>query len=503
MEKENNLIVVKSNKLIESKYKSTLNEQRIILLLISSIKPEDDEFQEYIINLNDLKKMLDITTNDFNRQIKETLDSLITKLIVIKEEDGDLRTSWLSQAKYFDNEGEVALSFAPRLKPHLLQLKSYFTAYELDKVIKFKGVYSIRIYELLVKDYNFYRKEKNVFIYSIADLKEKLGINKDEYSQIVEFKRRVLDSAQKELKEKSDLFFDYECIKTKRTITDIKFTIKTKIKIVNKEIIDITPSQIEEKIKSDGDEITKKLKSWGTIKIDEIRAKHSDEVILDAFKYIEFEILKKKKAGKESIRNLGAYFIKILPKAGSPFEFTKDYLDYVIKEEQIKNQKQEEENRRKEGERIKEILDKKVSEKIEDLKKNSPEEWEEIEKEVRDKVSSEVKPPKQDKEEREFIKKIISELDEKEKNILELEAIEKAKTSLLGLGLSEDSKNFNNVLKSVKISTFESIIKEKYLTEIESQLKETSYYKSYEKRMIIESNEIRRRIIIKKLKDNI
>ena len=79
----------------------------------------------------------------------------------------------------------------------------------------------------------------------------------------------------------------------------------------------------------------------------------------------------------------------------------------------------------------------------------------------------------------------------------------KAKASLLVLGLSEDSNNFASVLKSIKTSAFEAAIKDKYSSEIQGLLKETSYYKAYEQRLIMESNQIRRSIIIKKLKDDI
>ena len=113
-------------------------------------------------------------------------------------------------------------------------------------------------------------------------------------------------------------------------------------------------------------------------------------------------------------------------------------------------------------------------------------------------VNSELKPPKQDKEEKAIVKQIISGLTDKDKKMLELEALEKAKTSLIGLGLTKDSKNFQTALNSVKTSVFESIIKEKYASEIQSLLKETKYYKSYEKRVIIESNKVRRGIIIDK-----
>lgn len=153
---------------------------------------------------------------------------------------------------------------------------------------------------------------------------------------------------------------------------------------------------------------------------------------------------------------------------------------------------------REKQERFLKELDEKISKKIEDLQLNSPEEWEAVEKEVGKRVNSELKPPKQDKEEKAIVKQIISDLTDKDKKNLELEALEKAKTSLIGLGLTEDSKNFQTALNSVKTSVFESIIKEKYVSEIQSLLKETKYYKSYEKRVIIESNKVRRGIIIDK-----
>ncbi|MBF0235045.1 MAG: hypothetical protein HQK65_18725, partial [Desulfamplus sp.] len=189
---------------------------------------------------------------------------------------------------------------------------------------------------------------------------------------------------------------------------------------------------------------------------------------------------------------------------GQPFQRSLHHNKYL--EEQDKKKQQEEikqqeqlkaKQERERQERLIKELDEKVNKKIEDLKLNYPDEWEAVEKEVSDKANAELQPPKQDKEEREFIKAIISELTEHDKNMLEAAAIEKAKTNLIDLGFSEDSKNFNNVLKSVKQTTFELIVKDKYSSEIQILLKETKYYKAYEQRLIIQSNRIRREIIIK------
>jgi len=504
---------------VEAKYKLTLNEHRLILILIAQIKPEDQEFKEYFIKISDLQTLFEITDNGYYSKIKKVTENLLSKPLSIPTQKGRLLCNWISSAEYLDDEGYVKLCFDPKLKPYLLQLKSYFTAYGLDNLIRLKSVYSIRLYEILLKEYRYYGKKRFSFAFSVKELKTMLGIEESEYPFFNNFKVKVLEVAEKELKAKSNLYFEYKTIKTVRAITDIEFFVinkekkeeKTQKQLAqkenSKETVDINHSPVEEQ---ETDEIIKRLIALGFQDYKKIRSEHSDEVLLNAFADLDFEIEDRKKKKKESLKNVGAWVRKRLPIAGQPFQRSLHHNKYL--EEQDKKKQQEEikhqeqlkaKQERERQERLIKELDERINAKIEDLKLNSPEEWEEIEKEVRHKVSSEVKPPKQEKEEKEIIKSIISELTEKDRKILELDAVEKAKTSLIGLGLNEDSKNFNSVLKSVKASTFEAIVKEKYLSEIENQLKETSYYKTYEKKFIMESNEIRRRIIINKLKDDI
>jgi len=511
-----NYLVVKSNKLIEAKYKLSLNEQRLIHTLISKIKSDDEEFKEYYIKVTELKDLFDLEDTTYYSKIKKITENLLGKTLSIQEEDGLLQINWISSAKYLDTRGVVKLKFDPDLKPYLLQLKNYFTAYGLDNILKLKSIYAIRLYEILLKEYCYYRKTRISFIFNLKELKELLGLDAKQYSQIISFKKDILDIAERELKEKSDFYFEYKTIKTGRAITDIAFFVINKEKKQkqlaqkedSKEIIDVKSSRIAEETETD--EIIKRLIELGFQDYKKIKEEHSDEVILNAFADLDFEIEDRKKKKKDSLKNIGAWVRRRLPIAGQPFQRSLHHNKYLEEQDQKKQQeeiKQQEQlkakiERDKKENLIKE-LDDKINARIEYLKLNSPEEWEEIEKEVSDRVTSELKPPKQEKEEKEIIKAIISELTEKDRNILELDAVEKAKISLADMGITEDSKSFNNIMKSVKTSTFEKIIKERYLSEIQSQLKESSYYKTYEKKFTMESNEIRRRIIIKKLKDDI
>lgn len=48
----NRLVVRKSNDLIEARYKLTVEEQRLVLLLSTAISPEDEDFKDYEIKVS-------------------------------------------------------------------------------------------------------------------------------------------------------------------------------------------------------------------------------------------------------------------------------------------------------------------------------------------------------------------------------------------------------------------------------------------------------------------
>jgi plasmid replication initiation protein len=115
----------------------------------------------------------------------------------------------------------IGISFHPRMKPYLLQLNNKFTMYDVRNILKLPSAYSIRIYELL-KQYENIGKRK----LKVEELKDILGIE-NEYPLYANFKQRVINKAQKDMKEHTDIMFTFEEIKSGRSITDIIFFIKT------------------------------------------------------------------------------------------------------------------------------------------------------------------------------------------------------------------------------------------------------------------------------------
>lgn len=211
--------ITKSNSFIEARYKLSLAEQRLVLSVISQIEPEDEEFNTYSINVSDFVELAGVRNKNAYGQMKKITDSLQTKLIIINKGDSELRATWFSTAEYFKGKGYVEVEISPKLKPYLLKLKERFTTYKLKTVMQLKSIYSIRIYELL-KQYE--KIGKRVFV--VDELKEKLGVER-KYKLYGDFKKKILQVAEKELAEKTDIYFSFKEIKEGRKVTFIEFSI--------------------------------------------------------------------------------------------------------------------------------------------------------------------------------------------------------------------------------------------------------------------------------------
>lgn len=208
-------LVVQSNRLIEAKYRLSVEEQKIIKILISQIQREDENFRDYEFRVKDLAEILGMGHKDIYRVLPKITERLMSRILKFYNPDTQtlLQTSWLSSAEYKKGQGTVALCFDPKLRPLLLHLQSYFTKYELGQVMQFKGQYTIRFFELRKSFLGRYKKE---VVFSLQDLWEMLGLRKNEYKEFFNFKNRVLESAKVELLEKTGKSFSWEAIRQGR-----------------------------------------------------------------------------------------------------------------------------------------------------------------------------------------------------------------------------------------------------------------------------------------------
>ena len=217
--------VVKSNEIIQkSRFDLHVQEQKIILYLISKIKPEDMELKEHIFEIQDFCQIcgLDSINGANYIYIKKTLKGLRDKSIWITLDSGSETTlAWIDYVTMHPNSGKIMIKINDMMKPYLLQLKNHFTQYELLYILAMKSQYSLRLYELL-KSYEYQEKK----IFDIDELKKRLSAEK--YRLFADFNKRVLSIALREVNALSDITVTYEIIKESRKFAKIAFLIKLK-----------------------------------------------------------------------------------------------------------------------------------------------------------------------------------------------------------------------------------------------------------------------------------
>ena len=161
-----NHYTVMANNIIRGKQSMTLQEARLIRLLITQIAKDDKDFKTYKVNIQELARFLEIPDNNLYRDIRNICQSLMSRTIKIQNGNQWKIFQWLQLAEY-DGHGTVTLMLSNQIAPYLLQLNAWFTQYQLKNILVMKSFYSIRLYELLKLTVGEDRRKKIEYTFSI------------------------------------------------------------------------------------------------------------------------------------------------------------------------------------------------------------------------------------------------------------------------------------------------------------------------------------------------
>jgi len=238
-------LIRKSNDLVEARYKFDIWETRVFTKMLTMVRRDDADFQNYRIYLKDVVRDFALeTNNDAYDRLRAGGMKLMSKVVkVVRTTDEGLMElstpivvgveQLISPNKTVEDAKFIDISFHPKMKPFLLSLQSHFTTYDVRNILRLPSSYSIRIYELL-KQYQKIGKRK----FFVQELKEVIGVieeidvngkkkYKDNYPLYGNFKQRVLLKAQKDLKKYTDISFEFDQIKKGRAVNEIIFYIST------------------------------------------------------------------------------------------------------------------------------------------------------------------------------------------------------------------------------------------------------------------------------------
>ncbi|MCF2641643.1 MAG: replication initiation protein [Lachnospiraceae bacterium] len=249
--------ITRSNTLISAKYKSTLTENKIMVLALK--KAKRDEFGRPTITFStaEIKRVMGRDDGSFYTQLKSVAKAMTGRTMFIEDkEKHSFKFINIIHTAEFEN-GKFTVNFTPEMNYYLDDLKSNFTTMNMGILVDFTSNYAYRIYELLKTQ--AYRVEKDneplKIDYNLSELKLAIGcVNTQEervqkeldkpnpdfdyivnsvakekhFEKWYDFKVNVLEVAKRQINEKSDLEIDYEPLRSGRggKVVGITFYIK-------------------------------------------------------------------------------------------------------------------------------------------------------------------------------------------------------------------------------------------------------------------------------------
>ena len=242
------VIMSKSNLVVKTNYLNTvlqnlkLSEIRIVQLAVVDARETGTGLSAEIPLRIDAKRYAEVfntTRQNGYLMMKDAEDTLFNRRFSYVDDEGKLvKSRWLSQVRYLDDEGAIEVVFTPAVVQGITRIdgaEEFFTKYLLEQTAEMDSNYSVRLYELLVQ----WKQAKKTPVFELEKFRGQLGLESDEYQTMSNFKKRVLNLAVEEINEKSDLNVSYTQKKKGRKIAGFSFTVhekpKAKTDVVNKE----------------------------------------------------------------------------------------------------------------------------------------------------------------------------------------------------------------------------------------------------------------------------
>jgi len=210
-------VVKKSNALARASWSvKSVYEPRLVALVASRVRVDDQDFQDYEIPLSEL---LGGSADGRTRQlVAEVVEGLLGRVLTLPRPNGWAKCNVFSWCEYDSKAGCIRARFDPGLKEHYLNLQSHFTQYSLMEFLLLPSTYSQRLFEVL-KSWSSLPEA----VIDLPDLFQMLDAPSS-LQRYPDFRRKVLERAHRDITSQTGLRYEWEPIKKGRAVASIRFT---------------------------------------------------------------------------------------------------------------------------------------------------------------------------------------------------------------------------------------------------------------------------------------
>lgn len=229
----------KSNNLIESKYKLTMSESRIIDLALTKLETimcdknisaeevqkliNTSQFKEIEINVVEYKKEYNVKANNIYEELAKSTSRLQKRIISSFDVEKNKLTNrnWVITSVYNFDKCSISIQFHPDLIPDLLIFKGSYTKFDFNIKKHIKSPNADKLYEILNQYVNIGYRTFD----SIEKFRFMMGIENDEYPSYANLKQKVIKPSLDQINKITDIYCEVTEKKDKNKVVGLNFKI--------------------------------------------------------------------------------------------------------------------------------------------------------------------------------------------------------------------------------------------------------------------------------------
>ena len=227
---ENDLQISMSNAVARSAQGLSLFEKRAVALAMAKTDSMSAQvlhqasIRGWSVRLSamDYAESWQVSPTSAYEQLKEATDALMHRQAAFKTETRRgqkiTRVNWCGQSVYHEGEGWVEISFTHQIAPHLLGLRSRFTSYKLAQAGALRSLYAWRLLELFTS-----WQDKGRWMVDVEDFADAVEAPESCRKDFGQMRRRIIEPAVKELREKDNWLVEWEPVKAGRRVVSLSF----------------------------------------------------------------------------------------------------------------------------------------------------------------------------------------------------------------------------------------------------------------------------------------
>ncbi|MDH2998051.1 replication initiation protein [Pasteurellaceae bacterium LFhippo2] len=205
------LIIYKANELVVSRYDLTEQETRLISYAVAKLNPMtngSEEDRTVIIPYREYATAMKIDDSLAWHNLNNAVSELMQRTIEVVNPDpmakiGKIIFQWVNQAKFDQQAQAVELTFSKEIRPFLFKMKE-FIKYKLEHIRSMNNKYSMRFYEVLLKELGESKCTKKDVVFNIDNFKDLLMLEAN-YPTYKQFNQRILKVVIDDVNKNSNL----------------------------------------------------------------------------------------------------------------------------------------------------------------------------------------------------------------------------------------------------------------------------------------------------------